>query len=299
MKRRTFIIDSSLVAFSVGVFGKISWNGLRFEGDTPTTTDILGPYYRPGAPMRSNIIPPGSSGEVLHVGGIIYKKDGKTPLKNALIEVWQCNEKGIYDNTSDEYLCRGAVKVGDDGKYYFKSIMPIPYKVDATRYRPAHIHMRVSGVDHQDLITQIYFKGDSHIPEDPSSSSPLSVHRILDISKNNAKEKQVKFDIVLSEEYKLDIAVFKKLEGVYQMNDKSMIEFFKKGDLLFVKINGQIEEALAYKGNNQFEGGMGYIKAKFELLASGDVKVQTIYLDDNNKEQIIEGTRLIKYPENS
>lgn len=44
MKRRTFIKNSSLMAISVSAFGAIHWNGKSFVGDTPTTTDILGPF---------------------------------------------------------------------------------------------------------------------------------------------------------------------------------------------------------------------------------------------------------------
>lgn len=297
MKRRIFIRDTSLVAFSIGIFGKISWNGSRYEGDNATTTDILGPFYRPGAPFRSYLVLPGTSGQVIHLSGMIFQKDGKSPLKNAIIEIWHCDEKGVYDNTSDEYRYRAACKADENGKYYFKTILPVPYKTSKMHYRPAHIHMRISGAKHQDLITQIYFKGDPHIQEDMSSSSPLAIHRILDVSTNDKKEKQVKFDITMREEYPLEASAFKKLEGLYEMSDKSMAEFFKKGDLLFVKVNGQIQEGLAYKGNNHFESGMGYIKVEFELLESGDIKVKGSYLDDNKKEISIEGKRLLKYPQ--
>lgn len=68
-------------------------------------------------------------------------------------------ENEHYDNTSDVYLFRGAVKSDEDGKYAFKTIVPVPYKANPDNeasWRPAHIHMRVSVADQQDLITQIY-----------------------------------------------------------------------------------------------------------------------------------------------
>ena len=172
MKRRTFIKNSALMAVSVSAFGAISWNGKNFVGDTPTTTDILGPFYRPGAPLRSNIIPPGSTGIPLNLRGAIFKEDGKTALENAFIEIWQCDENEHYDNVSDDYLFRGAVKTGSDGKYDFKTIVPVPYKADQNNeasWRPAHIHVRVSSPMQQDLITQIYFKGDKYNDKDSSS----------------------------------------------------------------------------------------------------------------------------------
>ena len=260
MKRRSFIRDSSLIAFSIGVFGKIKWDGKAFVGEDPTTTDILGPFYRPGAPFRADLVQTGTKGEILHFSGTILGKDGKAPVKNALVEIWHCNEDGVYDNTSDDYIYRSSWKTGGDGTYHFRTILPVPYKAGATLTRPAHIHMRISETKMQDLVTQVYFKGDKHIAEDMSSSDPKSLHRILDISMNDKKEKVVKFDIVLKDEYTLDAAAYKKITGLYAMNDKSMGEFYQDGDQLFVKVNGQIMEAMDYKGNNSFEGGLGQVK---------------------------------------
>src|SRR4030095_10044267 len=118
MQRRKFIEQASWFAVGVGVFGKIKWNGDHYEGVEPTTTDILGPFYRPGAPLRSNVIPKNLKGDVLHLSGTIFKDDGKTPYNNCLIEIWQCSPDGIYDNTSDDYNFRGVQKTGSDGKYH-------------------------------------------------------------------------------------------------------------------------------------------------------------------------------------
>lgn len=87
MHRRKFVKNSTLIALSIGVFGKIEYANGAFIGDTPTTTDVLGPYYRPGSPLRTNITPFDFNGTPLHLSGTIYKADGKTPLKSCLIEV--------------------------------------------------------------------------------------------------------------------------------------------------------------------------------------------------------------------
>ena len=81
MQRRKFVTDSGVLAIGIGIFGRIQFNGKKFIGDTPTTTDILGPFYRPGAPLRVNINPPGFSGEPLHLSGTVLKEDQKTPFK--------------------------------------------------------------------------------------------------------------------------------------------------------------------------------------------------------------------------
>jgi len=297
MNRKKFILDSTLTAFGIATFGTINWNGKNFVGDNETTSDILGPFYRPGSPMRSNLIPAGSTGRVMHLGGTIFQKDGKTPLSNVLIESWQCDEHEHYDNTSDEYLFRGTQKTGRDGKYAFKTIVPVPYK-DVDAWRPAHIHMRFSSSNHQDLITQIYIKGDAHIEEDASAKSPQSVNRILEIRKNSSGVNFLTFDVVLGKPFQLNDAGYKKITGLYQLKN-GMAEFTREDDLLFFKLNGQFMEGLIYKGNNSFEGGIGFNKVKFEIMANGDVKTKIILWDlgpgDQKYLELHEGIKILKY----
>jgi catechol 1,2-dioxygenase len=241
-------------------------------------------------------VQPGTKGEILHFGGTIFRQDGKTPAKGALVEIWHCNENGVYDNTSDDYVYRAAFKTSADGKYHFRTIHPVPYSAGQTSVRPAHIHLRISGESgSQDLVTQIYFKGDKYIPGDSSSSDPKSLNRILETTTNAKNEKMVKFDVYLSKEYALDSAAYKKITGLYQMSDNTMAEFYKDGDQLFAKMNGQIMEAMDYTGNNNFEGGLGQLKVNFEIVADGSVKVKLSYPGDGNKTVTVTGTKLLKY----
>jgi catechol 1,2-dioxygenase len=293
MKRRKFIQNSAMAALTIGVFGKIKWDGEKYVGTDPTTTDILGPFYRPGAPFKTDLIQPGTKGETLHFSGTVIGKDGKTPVKEALVEIWHCDETGTYDNTSDNYVYRASAKTSADGKYHFTTIMPVPYAAGQTLVRPAHIHMRISAKGVQDLVTQIYFKGDKYIAGDISAKDPSALNRVLDMTKNAKNEIVVKFDVYLKEEYVLEATAFKKIVGLYEMSDKSMIEFYKDGDQLFAKINGQIMEAMDYKGDNSFAGGIEYVKAKFELLSGGGAKVKVTIKDDKPIE--LEGTKLLKY----
>ena len=293
MKRRAFIQKSSMMAVAISTMGGIQWNGNHYVGNSPTTTDILGPFYRPGAPMRNNIIPPKSSGIPMNLHGTIFDEKGENPLKNALVEIWQCDENEYYDNTSDNYLFRGAVKTGANGKYDFKTIVPVPYKADEndeSSWRPAHIHMRVSVPKQQDLITQIYFKGDEHIDNDTWASSPEAVKRILAIDKNSKGEHVVSFDVVLRKEYPLDSNVYRRIAGVYKMDDKSNIEFIKNDDLLFIKRNGHLMEGLKYVGNNTFEGGIGNPKVTFELLEKNETKAVVSFYG-----KTISGEKFLKY----
>lgn len=295
MQRRKFIKDTSAVALGIGVFGNITWTEKGFVGDTPTTTDILGPLYRPGAPLRKNLNPKDFKGEVLHLSGTIFKEDGKTPMPDCLIEVWQCQSDGLYDNVSDEYVYRGSQKVSANGKYHFITTKPVAYPVEegSPFFRPAHIHMRISAIGQQDLITQIYFTGDPYLDSDPSTKSALSVNRILSLQRTGDNQSEIKFDIVLKKEYLPDDAVFHKIAGVYKMNNNSMMEFYRDGDFLFYKMNHQIWGSLHYIGNNTFSGGVNDTDAKFELQPGGKVKLQFRFIRRRKLE--LEGTKVFAY----
>ena len=279
MQRRTFIKNSTLTVISVSTFGALNWNGKNFEGDTPTTTDILGPFYRPGAPLRTNLRLVNSNGTPIVLKGKIFREDGKTPINNAFVEIWHCDENEVYDNTSDEYKYRGGQRTKADGKYEFKSVMPVPYKANPNielSWRPAHIHMRVSVPGEQDLITQIYFKDGKYVDTDKWASAPQAVNRILTIRKNNAGESEIVFNIIMSKEIPLDKKVYDKITGLYDVGGNNFIEFIKNDDLLFMKQNGQLWASLKYIGNNTFEGGIGYPKATFELQKDDTVKVVVV-----------------------
>jgi catechol 1,2-dioxygenase len=293
MQRRTFIKNSTLTVISVSAFGVLNWNGKNFEGDTPTTTDILGPFYRPGAPMRTNLRLVNSNGTPIVLKGYIFKEDGKTPINNALVEIWHCDENEVYDNTSDEYKYRGGQKTKTDGKYEFKSILPVPYKADPkdeTSWRPAHIHMRVSVTNQQDLITQIYFKGGKYLETDKWASAPQAVNRILNISKNKSGDSEIVFNVVMSKEIPLDKKVYDRVTGLFDIGNDNVIEFIKNDDLLFMKWNGQLSADLKYIGNNTFEGGIGFPKATFELLKDGGTKVVVV-----TETKTYNGTKYLKY----
>ena len=288
MERRTFIKSSTLTAFSVAAFGTIHCDGKNFTGNNPTTTDILGPFYRPGAPMRTNLVPAGSKGVPLNLIGTVYHPDGSTPHGDVLVEAWQCDENEHYDNTSDDYLFRGMTKTNNQGKYSFQTIVPVPYEASPDSWRPAHIHLRVSSPTHQDLITQIYFKGDPHLDSDSSSSSPTAINRILKITEKEGV-KNVTFDVIMAQSIPLDDAVYNKISGLYELND-GMVEFYREDDLLMMKRNGQISEGLIYQGNNTFEGAMGWRKVRFELLDNGGI---TAKLSQGSR--TLEGTKILKY----
>ena len=87
-----------------------------------------------------------------------------------------------------------------------------------------------------------------------------------------------------------------QLFGIHDVGNNNRMTFFRKGDLLFCEINGQIIEAFSYKGNNSFEGGSGKAKVEFKLLPQGGVRARLVrfrYAD--RKEYTFEGPKILKY----
>src|SRR5262249_49963050 len=68
------------------------------DATKPTEDNILGPYYREGAPYRAKITPPLAKGTTLVIRGRVWGFDTKKPLVNALLDIWQADADGRYDN---------------------------------------------------------------------------------------------------------------------------------------------------------------------------------------------------------
>lgn len=277
MQRRTFIRDAALGAIAVTSTGFISFDGNRYVGDCETTTDILGPFYRPGSPVRNSLLIPGDTGTKILLTGKIKHSDCVTPFKKAKVEIWHCGANGEYDNSTDEFKYRATAYTDDEGKYFFNTIMPVPYSTSPDNYRPAHYHLMITADKYQQLITQIYFEGDKHLSEDSSSSSPTAKRRILKVQTLPDKSQKVEFDISLSEKLAAEASAIDRLAGTYQFeNDKNEVQFFKNANSLWLK-KEPFAFNMDYIGDNSFKpssyDNTDYIY-KFFLLADGKVKVE-------------------------
>lgn len=181
-----------------GSAGAGSLLGCRQTGPTPgclvTEDNILGPYYKAGAPFRKDITD-GAAGQALLVGGTVYGCDCVTPLAGAEVDVWQADDAGAYDNLG--YVLRGKTTTDEQGRYEFLSILPGFYLNGAT-YRPRHVHYKVSHPDGAALTTQLYFEGDPYIPTDPFVRASLVKPLVEEPAPGGSKLLRVTFDVVLA-----------------------------------------------------------------------------------------------------
>ena len=127
-------------------------------------------------------------GERIVVHGQVQDQLGR-PVKNALVEVWQCNASGRYRHKKDQYIGALDPNFGGcarmltdaDGHYFFRTVHPGPYpwRNRVNDWRPAHIHYAISGNGWvQRLITQMYFEGDPLIATCPILRSVPSEEQI-------------------------------------------------------------------------------------------------------------------------
>lgn len=131
-----------------------------------TPRDALGPFYKPDMPARAELCASGSGGAgKLVVTGRVLGMPHCTPLADALVEVWQADERGHYSQVGAKpddpgCLLRGAMRTDSEGAYRYATVLPGDYPG-----RPRHIHYRVSHARYATLVTQLYFDKRRGMPD--------------------------------------------------------------------------------------------------------------------------------------
>jgi protocatechuate 3,4-dioxygenase beta subunit len=143
-------------------------------GLTPPQTS--GPFY-PGenqfhADHDLTLIPghPTTAlGQMIYVKGKVVDPHCN-PIQGANVEIWQACASGRYNHPNDpntgvpidpNFKYWAETSTDEKGEYVFKTIIPGAYPADADWTRPPHIHFKVSYLGYRELITQMYFKGQS------------------------------------------------------------------------------------------------------------------------------------------
>lgn len=178
---------------------------------TPRQTE--GPFYPDKLPLDTDndllvvndSITPGV-GTVTHLTGKILDASGN-PLRNAVVEIWQCDNNGAYlhtrtgnaDKRDSNFQGFGRFLTGSTGEYYFRTIKPVPYPG-----RTPHIHFAVKAKGQDKFTTQCYVKGHPGNERDgiwkqlrdPKARDALTVD-FAPIEGSRIGELAAKFDLVL------------------------------------------------------------------------------------------------------
>jgi protocatechuate 3,4-dioxygenase beta subunit len=117
-----------------------------------TERQTAGPYFKPNSPQRANLLEKGTGAPTLVVSGVVLSAQCK-PVAQALIDFWQCDERGEYDNSGFRY--RGHQLTDAQGRWRLETIFPAEYPG-----RARHVHVNVQAPGKRILTTQLYFPGD-------------------------------------------------------------------------------------------------------------------------------------------
>ncbi|RYN42517.1 hypothetical protein AA0112_g1201 [Alternaria arborescens] len=155
--------------------------------DEPTSTAILGPFYRqnaPKLPMGSCIVSKeiNEQGDRTFMHGTVTDFKTGQPIEGAVVDVWHTAPNGLYeqqDPDQPEMNLRGRLTTGKDGKYSFYCLRPVPYPIpfdgpagevlkalDRHPFRPAHIHFLLTAPGYKPIVTQIFDRTSKYIDDD-------------------------------------------------------------------------------------------------------------------------------------
>src|SRR5687767_7705573 len=146
--------------------------GLFAETLKTTASTTEGPFYPDKMPLDTdndlliinNAITP-AVGQTTHLSGRLLGASGQ-PVRNAVIEIWQTDVKGSYIHKGGlneagrdgNFQGYGRFLTDSTGRYYFRTIKPVPYTLQG-QFRAPHIHFAVSSGGKRVLTTQAHVRG--------------------------------------------------------------------------------------------------------------------------------------------
>jgi protocatechuate 3,4-dioxygenase beta subunit len=154
------------------------------DGGAATLRQTEGPYFKPMSPERADLIEPGTGGQPIDLVGFVLTR-GCKPIPGALVDLWQADSKGEYDNTN--YRLRGHQFADTEGRYRFRTIVPAQYPG-----RTRHLHVKVQPKGGRILTTQLYFPGEAGNARDGLFRKELLIR-----TAKNAGSLAGRFDFVL------------------------------------------------------------------------------------------------------
>jgi protocatechuate 3,4-dioxygenase beta subunit len=153
---------------------------------TLTVAQTEGPYFKTNSPERTSLVDDTVQGTLLTITGQVLDADG-TPVANALVDFWQANASGAYDNSG--YNLRGHQYTDANGYYTVTTVVPGLYPG-----RTRHIHVKVQAPNAPMLTTQLYFPGEARNNTDGIFDPSL----VLNLTDNGDGTQAATFNFVVN-----------------------------------------------------------------------------------------------------
>jgi hydroxyquinol 1,2-dioxygenase len=157
-------------------------NNRRQSRATPST--IEGPFHVAEPPpdmANGSSMAENAPGIPCFVGGTVTGVAGE-PVAGAMIEVWQTDGDGLYEDQRDDIegpWMRAMYRSQADGSYAFRTVVPIAYTIpmdgpvgelmnmtNMEHMRPAHMHFAIEAPGYHGVVTHIFESGDRYIDID-------------------------------------------------------------------------------------------------------------------------------------
>jgi protocatechuate 3,4-dioxygenase beta subunit len=153
---------------------------------TLTLAETEGPYYKTNSPEATNLVQSDTQGTVTTITGQVLDQNGQ-PVANALLDFWQANASGAYDNSG--YTPRGHQYTDANGYYTLTTIQPGLYPG-----RTEHIHVKVQAPSGPVLTTQLFFPGVAQNSRDSIYDPSL----LLNVATNDDGTQSATFNFVVA-----------------------------------------------------------------------------------------------------
>ncbi|GAC1317718.1 MAG: hypothetical protein NVSMB2_11760 [Chloroflexota bacterium] len=150
-----------------------------------TLSETEGPYFKANSPETTMLAQPGMAGTQLTISGQALDQYGQ-PVANALVDFWQANAAGAYDNSG--YTLRGHQYTDANGNYTVTTVVPGLYPG-----RTRHIHVKVQAPGSSVLTTQLFFPGEASNARDSIYDPSL----LLSFTDNSDGSQSATFNFVV------------------------------------------------------------------------------------------------------
>ncbi|MGH6816455.1 MAG: dioxygenase [Hyphomicrobiaceae bacterium] len=176
--------ETMLMSGSLGFSALICLLDNGNDGQTETSANLLGPFWRadsPATPNGGSIVRSPTPGPVLFVEAWFRDAKGQ-PVPGAEVDVWQSSPEGFYENQDPlqaDMNLRGKFTTDKDGRIGFRSVKPAAYPIPIDgpvgellraqgrhNMRPAHLHFLARKNGFKTLISQVYVDDDPYLDSD-------------------------------------------------------------------------------------------------------------------------------------
>ena len=153
-------------------------------GGEGTTANLMGPFWRAGAPRTpdgGSIVRSPTPGDPVFVTACVRDTQGR-PVADAEVDVWHASPEGYYENQDPgqaDMNLRGRFVTDAEGCIRLRTVKPAGYPVPVSgpvgdllraqgrhNMRPAHLHFMIHKAGYKTQFSQVYSSDDPHLETD-------------------------------------------------------------------------------------------------------------------------------------